>query len=328
MSPKDLAQVLSQLPQPDDPNLLVGPNTADDAAAYKIKDDLAIVQTVDFFTPTVDDPYHFGEIAAANSLSDIYAMGCKPLFALNIVGFPASLPMEILSEILQGGANKAREAGISVIGGHTIDDKEPKYGMVVTAIARPSEIITNASARVGDVLVLTKPLGIGIINTAIKEGIARQETIDNVIKIMTTLNKYAAEAMIEVGINSCTDITGFGLLGHLHEMTEASKVGAEIRMEDIPIIPETMGFIKKGVLPALNKTTLEFLQDKVEWEANISEEEKLILSDPQTSGGLLISVEEVKAERLKTALQAKGVPVISEIGRIIEDKDYKIRVKF
>ncbi len=327
MSPKDLAQVLSQLPQIDDPNLLVGSNTADDAAAYKITDDLAMVQTIDYFTPTVDDPYHFGQIAAANSLSDIYAMGCKPLFALNIVGFPAGLPMEILGEILQGGANKAKEAGIPVIGGHTIDDKEPKYGMVVTAIAKPSEIITNATAKVGDVLILTKPLGIGIINTAIKEQIASKETIDNVVKLMITLNKDAAEAMIEVGINCCTDITGFGLVGHLHEITEASKVGAEIRMEDIPIIPESREFFKKGMLPGTSKPTLEFIQESLEWDTNISEEDKLILADPQTSGGLLITVEESKAERLKTALQEKGVPVISEIGRIVEDKDFMIQVR-
>jgi len=315
------------LPQPDDPNLLVGSNTADDAAAYKINDDLAVVQTIDYFTPTVDDPYHFGEIGAANSLSDIYAMGCKPLFALNVVGFPAGLPMSILTEILQGGANKAKEAGIPVIGGHTIEDKEPKYGMVVTAIAKPSEIITNASARAGDVLILTKPLGIGIITTAIKKEIAGQETIDNVIRLMTTLNKYAAEAMTEVGINCCTDVTGFGLLGHLHEITEASGVGAEIRMNDIPIIPESREFIRKGMIPGTNKTTLEFIQDKLECDANISEEDKLILADPQTSGGLLITVDESKAERLKTALQEKGVPVISEIGRIIEDKNSIIRVR-
>lgn len=256
--------MLSLLPKVDDPNILVGTNTADDAAVYRINDELAIVQTVDYFTPVVDDPFTFGMITAANSLSDIYAMGAKPLFALNIVGFPSKqLPLEVLAEILKGGATKAAEAGISIIGGHTIEDSEPKYGLVVTAVIEPQKVVTNAKAKPGDVLVLTKPLGIGIITTAIKRGVVAKETIDKVVEVMSTLNKAGAEVMVEVGVNACTDITGFGFLGHLHEMATGSGVGAKISLGKVPVLSEAWELVAQGVAPGGTYKNLEYLQNDI-----------------------------------------------------------------
>lgn len=317
------------LPQIDDPNVLVGTSTADDAAVYKVNDSLAIVQTVDYFTPVVDDPYTFGAITAANSLSDIYAMGAQPLFALNVVGFPSKkLPMEVLADILRGGAAKAVEAGINVIGGHTIDDPEPKYGLVVTAVIHPSKVITNAGAKEGDYLVLTKPLGIGIITTAMKKGVAGQRTIDEAIKVMSTLNKNAAAAMIKVGVNACTDITGFGFLGHLHEMVKASGLGAKLAMEAIPIIEETWDLIKNitGVIPGGTRKNLDFLREHLVYNHSISEEELLILADAQTSGGLLISVSEAGLANLINELKAAGVETTAVVGRVITDDLNRIQI--
>ncbi|MBE9509038.1 MAG: selenide, water dikinase SelD, partial [Chloroflexi bacterium] len=227
LRPQVLERVLAKLPLPTDPAVLVGVETSDDAAVYKLTDDLAIVQTVDFFTPIADDPYDFGAISAANSLSDIYAMGARPLFALNIVGFPSSrLPMEVLHRILQGALDKAAEAGVSVIGGHTVDDTEPKYGMAVTGVVHPERVVTNAAARPGDQIVLTKPIGTGIIATAVKRGLADEATARQAIALMAALNRDAAEAMVEVGVSACTDVTGFGLLGHLREMTAGAGLDA------------------------------------------------------------------------------------------------------
>lgn len=322
-----MAQVLHHLPKIDDPNVLVGTNTADDAAVYKISDDLAIVQTVDYFTPVVDDPYTFGQITAANSLSDIYAMGAKPLFALNIVGFPSKqLPLEQLTEILKGGAAKAIEAGINVIGGHTIDDNEPKYGMVVTAVIDPKKVITNSEARPGDVLVLTKPLGIGIITTAIKQRLVSEETLNKVIKVMSTLNKTAAEVMVEVGVNACTDITGFGFLGHLHEMVKSSGVGAKINLNLVPVLSEAWDLINQGVAPGGTHKNLAFLQDALIWEEGISQEARLVLADAQTSGGLLMAVPQDKADKLIKALEEAQVPVAAIVGKIVDDSANRIQV--
>ncbi|MCL5960853.1 MAG: selenide, water dikinase SelD, partial [Chloroflexi bacterium] len=245
ISPQDLAQVLRYVPAPTDPNLLVGMNTLDDAAVYRVSDELAIVQTIDFITPVVDDPYNFGAIVAANALSDIYAMGAKPLFALNIVGFPAkTLPMSILGEILRGSADKAAEAGASIVGGHSIDDNEPKYGLAVTGIVHPDQVVTNAGAKPGDVLVLTKPLGTGIITTGIDRLLVGERTVERVTAVMSELNRRAAEAMVQVAVNGCTDVTGFGLLGHLHEMAKARGVAAEVTLETIPVLPETWELLK------------------------------------------------------------------------------------
>jgi len=324
-----LAQVLRQLPQVNDPNILVGTNTADDAAVYKVNDSLAIVQSVDYFTPVVDDPYTFGLITAANSLSDLYAMGAQPLFALNIVGFPSKkLSMNVLAEILKGGAAKAAEAGISVIGGHTIDDPEPKYGMVVTAVINPAQVVTNAGAKAGDRLVLTKPLGLGIITTAMKKGLVSPEVIAEAIEVMSTLNKAAAEAMVKVGVNACTDITGFGFLGHLHEMAKASHLGAKISLADVPVIPETWNLMnnKQGVVPGGSQRNLEFLREDLIINPGITEVDLTVLSDAQTSGGLLISVTEEKLPNLLQELKEAGVQTIALVGTMVEDDLFKLEI--
>jgi len=324
-----LAQVLRQLPQVNDPNILVGTNTADDAAVYKVNDSLAIVQSVDYFTPVVDDPYTFGLITAANSLSDLYAMGAQPLFALNIVGFPSKkLSMDVLAEILKGGAAKAAEAGISVIGGHTIDDPEPKYGMVVTAVINPAQVVTNAGAKAGDRLVLTKPLGLGIITTAMKKGLVSPEVIAEAIEVMSTLNKAAAEAMVKVGVNACTDITGFGFLGHLHEMAKASHLGAKISLADVPVIPETWNLMnnKQGVVPGGSQRNLEFLREDLIINPGITEVDLTVLSDAQTSGGLLISVTEEKLPNLLQELKEAGVQTIALVGTMVEDDLFKLEI--
>ena len=287
------------------------------------------MQTVDYFTPVVDDPYTFGVITAANSLSDIYAMGAQPLFALNIVGFPSKkLSMDVLAEILKGGAAKAVEAGINVIGGHTIDDPEPKYGMVVTAVLHPSQVVTNAGAKEGDILVLTKPLGLGIITTAMKKGLVSQEVIDEAVQIMSTLNKYAAEVMVKVGVNACTDITGFGFLGHLHEMAKASGLGAKIVLSDVPVIPEAWNLIKDktGVVPGGTMRNLEFLKEDLTTSPDISEAELLVLADAQTSGGLLISVNEEKLPKLLQGLKEAGVQTTAIVGKMVQDDLFKLEI--
>jgi selenide,water dikinase len=319
-------QVLHQIPKLYDSNVIVGYDESDDAAVYKISDDLAMVQTVDYFTPIVDDPYTFGAIAAANALSDIYAMGAKPVMGLNIVGFPAEkLPLDVLVQILNGGSDKAKEAGITISGGHTIDDNEPKYGMVITGFVHPDKIITNSGAKPGDVLVLTKPIGTGIITTAMKEDIASPKTADNAIKIMSTLNKLAAECMIQIGVNACTDVTGFGLMGHLHEMVSASSVGAEINFQNVPIIPGTWELADDLIIPAGTMRNHEFFSDHLIWD-NISYEYQMILCDAQTSGGLLISVPKEKSDDLVKKLKASETLAYAVIGRIIKDEYHKIRV--
>jgi selenide,water dikinase len=319
-------QVLHQIPKLYDSNVIVGYDESDDAAVYKISDDLAMVQTVDYFTPIVDDPYEFGSIASANAISDIYAMGAKPIMGLNIVGFPVDkLPMDVLVQILRGGSDKAKEAGITIAGGHTIDDNEPKYGMVITGLVHPDKIIRNSGAKPGDVLVLTKPIGTGIITTAMKEDIASQETAEYAIKVMSTLNKSAAECMIQIGVNACTDITGFGLLGHLHEIVSASFVGSEISLKEVPIINGTYELADDLIIPAGTMRNHEYLSDYVIWD-DISYEYQMILCDSQTSGGLLISVSEEKSNDLVKALQSSGTLASATIGRIIQDDQHKIRV--
>jgi len=312
--------VLSQLPTFSDPRLLVGPETCDDAAVYQLTEDLAVVQSVDFITPVVDDPYTCGAVAAANSLSDIYAMGARPIFALNLVGFPtAKLPLRVLSLILQGGADKVREAGASIVGGHSIDDPEPKYGLVVTGLVHPQKVVTNARAQVGDDLVLTKPLGLGIITTGIKHERVSAEAVDRAVRVMTTLNKSAAEAMVEVGAHACTDVTGFGLLGHLHEMTSGSGVAARISLQAVPVLPEAWALVKEGICPGGTKRNRQALEGKVTWAPGITEEAQLVLCDAQTSGGLLIAVPKAKSPTLIAALQAAQTLAAARIGEIIAD---------
>ena len=306
------------MPTFNDPRILVGPETADDAAVYQLTDDLAVVQSVDYITPVVDDPYACGAVAAANSLSDIYAMGAQPIFALNLVGFPSGkLSLTILSAILQGGADKVKEAGASIIGGHSIDDPEPKYGLVVTGLVHPHKVLTNAGARVGDDLILTKPLGLGIITTGIKQDRVSEDTAAEALRVMTTLNKDAAEVMVAVGVDACTDITGFGLLGHLHEMAAGSRVGTRISLKAIPVLPEAWKLVQDGICPGGTKRNREALQEQVTWAREITKEEQLILCDAQTSGGLLIAVPKERSAQLVERLQAAKTLAAARIGEIV-----------
>ena len=278
---------------------------------------MAVVSTVDFFPPIVDDPFKFGEIAATNALSDVYAMGGKPIIALNIVGFPVDLPHHILGEILSGGASKAQEAGVLIVGGHTVDDAEPKYGMSVTGVVHPGEQVTNAGAQPGDVLVLTKPIGTGIITTAGKQERVGAETLDRAVKIMSELNRKASEAMMHVGVNACVDITGFGLLGHLRLITAGSCVSAQVKATDVPIIEGVQELLNMGIAPGGTHRNLESLEGVVDWHSDISAETQILLADAQTSGGLLMSVPPDKLDDLLAALGHAGVKTRAVIGAIV-----------
>jgi selenide,water dikinase len=300
--------VLRQLPAPADPNLLVGTTTADDAGVYRIAEDLALVQTVDFFTPVVDDPYWFGAIAAANALSDVYAMGGRPLTALNIAAFPVdALPLDVLAEILRGGAEKAREAGVTLVGGHTIDDPEPKYGLAVTGLIDPKRVVTNAGARAGDRLVLTKSLGSGIATTAIKRELASASLQEQVIALMATLNRAASEAMLEAGAHAATDVTGFGLLGHLGEMTAGSGLAATVSAGAVPLLPDVRDLAAAGVVPGGTHRNLASLEGRLTWDRAIDEALRLVLGDAQTSGGLLIAVDPDDEAALLAALARRSI---------------------
>ncbi len=280
-----------------DDRVVVGFNGKDDAAVIRLEGDKYLVQTVDFFTPVVDDPIMFGRIAAANSLSDIYAMGATPLFALNIVGFPIqTLPRHVMTDILQGGADKAAEAGITIVGGHSVDDREPKYGLVVTGEVEKKKLVRNDTAKPGDVLILTKPIGTGMIATAIKNDKADTSTIDAATESMEYLNKTASEIMQSITVNAATDITGFGLLGHLLEMCQASGVSSELMFGDIPLLPSVMDLAHAGVVPGGTKRNLSFVSNHVEFSPTVNEPEKLICADAQTSGGLLVSIPEDRAQ--------------------------------
>ena len=259
------------------PDLLVGNDTGDDAAVYRLDNNTAIIVTVDFFTPITDDPYEFGSVAAANSLSDVYAMGGKPLVALNVVGFPSELAVDMLGDVLKGGYDKATEAGCLIVGGHTVDDAEPKYGLSVVGLVEPGKEVSNANAQPGDVLVLTKPIGTGIITTGCKQGIAPDAILKNAVDVMATLNKGAAEAMMRVGINSCTDITGFGLLGHLRGMTRGSNVGAVITASAVPVLPGVWELLEKNVVPGGTFRNMNGVDDSVDWDDEITDQQRLLL---------------------------------------------------
>lgn len=317
-----MAQVLRHLPKFHDENLIVGFNRSDDAAVYKINDDTAVILTMDFFTPVVDDPYQYGQVAAANSLSDVYAMGGKPVTAMNIVCFPSCLSVDILGQILKGGADKILEAGAVVAGGHSVQDNEPKYGLSVMGVVHPDKVITNSAAKPGDVLILTKPLGLGILNTAIKADLVNEKVINEAVEIMAYLNKDACEAMQTVGVNSCTDITGFGLLGHALEMAEGSDVTIEIWSDYIPIIKESIELARMGIIPGGAYRNQEYVGDKVIFINEIRQEIKDILFDPQTSGGLLISVAEDKSDKLLSLLRQSNKTSFSIIGKV-KEKDKK-----
>ncbi len=296
----------------------MGFNTNDDAAVYRVAPGMALVSTVDFFPPVVDDPFQFGAIAAANALSDVYAMGARPLFALNLVGFPKDQPLEVLSRILAGGQSKADEAGIPILGGHSVQDPEPKYGLAVTGQVHPKKVLTNAGAKPGDVLMLTKPLGSGIATTAIKRGLASPELTERVVELMSALNKRAGEVFAsgKFKVNALTDVTGYGLLGHLLEMMTGAKAKAFLDLERIPIIAEVPALASQGVVPGGTKSNLAHVGKKVRFPKGLPEDIQWVLADAQTNGGLLASVPARDAAKAYRALERAGVDValIGEVG--------------
>ncbi len=301
-----------------DPNVLVGLSNADDAGVYRMSGEIAMVLTADFFTPIVDDPYWFGAIAAANSLSDVYAMGGRPLVALNIAALPAGPEFyEINKKIMQGGIDKMTEAGVFIIGGHTIKDKEPKFGYAIMGNIHPDKILDNAKAQPGDALVLTKPLGTGVISTGIKAGKCSAATAEAFTKSMATLNKRAAELMIEVGVSTATDITGFGLIGHLNEVLTASKRAARLHARQVPVFEEAGTIAEMGMVPGGTRANQKSYDPFVEWSADVSATDRIMMNDAQTSGGLLIFVPRDKKEKLLAALQKENVPA-AHIGDVLD----------
>lgn len=327
IEPSVLEAVVKQIPVLADDKVLVGAETSDDAAVYKISDDKAVVLTLDFFNPIVDDPYHFGSIAAANSLSDIYAMGAVPLFALNIVGFPLDkLPAEVLTKILIGAADKAQEANIPILGGHSIKDVEPKYGLAVAGIIHPDKLLTNNKARPQDSLVLTKPLGIGILTSALKKGLATEKEKQSAIETMAQLNKPYAENLAGLEVHACTDITGFGLLGHLSELLSGSSVDATINFRDIPQLEGLYRLIDLEVTPGGIFSNMDFYGKKITWNDNIKDADKYILFDAQTSGGLLISMPAAAAEKYVTACRKQGLKYAGIIGQVTTAGNGRIQV--
>ena len=328
LRPQELEKILKDMPAGIDPNILIDTRNSDDAAVYRINDTTAIVQTVDFFTPVVDEPYEFGAIAAANALSDIYAMGAKPLFALNIVGFPSNrLPIEVLREILKGAADKAYEAGISILGGHTIDDPEPKYGMVVTGTVHPDKIWSNSGAKEKDAIILTKPVGTGILTTALKRGLLDNKTKTEVISVMAELNKKAADIIGKYTVHACTDITGFGLIGHLSEVTVASMVNVELFAERVPFFREVENLAAANIIPGGSANNLNHFSRHVIWGNDISSITRIILCDAQTSGGLLVTVPQSEKEEIVSELKKAGISHASHIGNCLEKGEGTIFVK-
>lgn len=317
IGPAELENVLHSLPQSvTNPNLLVGLDTSDDAGVYKLTDDLAVVQTVDFFTPIVDDPYDFGQVAAANAISDVYAMGGTPITALNIVAFPiTTLDESILAEILRGAGDKLKEAGVSLVGGHSIDDQEPKFGLAVTGTVHPDEIKANTGAKPGDKLILTKPIGVGIMSSSLKRDLLNQDEIDRVTRVMTTLNKTASETMNDFTVNASTDVTGFGLLGHASEIAAGSNVEVQIDSKSVPVLPRVKELAEGGVIPGGTKSNFNHIKDIVSFSEELDQLDQYILCDAITSGGLLISADSSDAESLLAELQRKGVEaeIIGEI---------------
>jgi selenide,water dikinase len=300
---------------------------ADDAAVYKISEDLAIIQTVDFFTPIVDDPYWFGQIAAANALSDIYAMGGVPKTAMNLVGFPLKqMDISILRRVIQGGLDKLKEADVVLVGGHSVEDSEMKYGLSVTGFIHPEKVLTKRNIKSGDRLVLTKPLGTGVINTAIKGGMASETIIKNITRMMAALNRAAAEVMKQFCVHACTDITGFGLLGHLAEMVEDSGMALQLESRQIPILPEAMDYAAKGMMPGGTFKNKEFRLHMVEFSSEVDPLTQDTLFDPQTSGGLLMCVQREQADDLVNKLIEEGMLDSKIIGEVISEPVEKIFV--
>jgi selenide,water dikinase len=322
LAPRDLAQVLGTLPaQPHNDNVLVGYDMADDAGVFRLRDEIALVQTVDFFTPIADDPEIYGRVAAINALNDVYAMGGKPLTALAIVCYPQKEDLNVLGQILRGGQLAMNEAGVIVLGGHSIDDAEIKFGYAVTGLIHPQKVITNAGAKAGDTLVLTKPIGTGAISTGIKRGAASESTIQAAMKTMTTSAAAASESMQRAGAHACTDVTGFGLLGHAYEMARASGVTLIIEAAQVPLLPDVLDLISQGMLTRGDKNNRAYVGDTLEIENHISGEMQSALFDPQTAGGLLISIERSGAEELVKELEEAVI-----IGEVHHSSDKLIRV--
>jgi selenide, water dikinase len=325
MAPGDLDRALCGLDFPTDENVIVGLKSADDAGVYRVSDELALIQTVDFFTPIVDDPYMFGQIAAANALSDVYAMGGIPKTAMNLVAFPAKdMDLSVLREIIQGGIDKLREAGVVLLGGHSIEDKELKYGFSVTGFIHPDKILTKKNLHWGDRLVLTKPLGTGIINTAIKAGLASAAVAERVARQMAALNRDAARVMNDFPVHACTDVTGFGLIGHLAEMVEKSKLSVRIETSRVPLISDALEFAAMGLIPAGAYKNREFREKMVRHGSKVQQVIEDLLYDPQTSGGLLICVDQSHADRLVDALKTAGIDAATAIAEVVEGPEEKI----
>jgi selenide,water dikinase len=325
--PGYLLPLLGKLPPITEPNVLVGSSTADDAAVYKLSADTALVLTTDFFTPIVDGPYDFGAVAAANALSDVYAMGGKPLTAMNLVGFPDDkLSVDVLADILRGAADIAAEAGIPIVGGHTIKSEEPIFGLAVVGTIHPDKVLSNAGAKAGDVLILTKPIGLGVISTAAKNNEDKLGAIADAITVMKTLNRKACEVLVKHEVHALTDVTGFGLLGHLRNMTSASGVTAEVSFEGVPVIPAAREYVKAGIAPGGTHANWRFLNDWVTYAPDVAKEEQLLLCDAQTSGGLLAAVPAGIAGEVVAALSAAGTLASAVVGRIDGAGDGKIRV--
>lgn len=325
--PQILEKVLKQVPVFHNENILVDLQTNDDAAVYQLDDDHALIETVDFFTPVVDDPYSFGSIAASNSLSDIYAMGGKPLFALNIAGFPTNrLPMEVLESILKGASDKAREAGIGILGGHTIDDTEPKFGLVVSGMVHPGKIWRNSGALPGDTLILTKPIGTGILSTALKKGLLQEKTNEQLVFTMAALNKVAAEVASGFPVHACTDVTGFGLLGHLLEILKNSRVSARVIYHDVPVLPQVRELASSGILPGGTENNMDYVLPDITFDRRISRTDLAVLADAQTSGGLLFSLPESYANRLLESLSVNKVKA-AIIGTIEKEQPRSINIE-
>ena len=319
ISPKQLEEILKYLPLPSDPNILVDIDTHDDAGVYRVNDELALVLTTDFFPPVCSDPYEFGQIAAANSISDVYAMGGDPVLALNIMMFPAEkLPMEAYADILKGGFDKATEAGVRIIGGHTIDDFPPKYGLAVVGYIHPEKIITNAGAKPGDYLILTKPIGTGIIMAGQRLGMANNADIAEAIRLMELLNKTGAEVMKKHAVKCATDVTGFGLAGHALKMAIASKVAIKINMKNVPLIGNVYNLIDEGCIPGASFRNLDFVDEHLLPAPGLDYNHKMIAFDAQTSGGLLMSVSPLIVEAVLTDLHAAGLTSAALIGEVIE----------
>jgi selenide,water dikinase len=315
------------LPIPKNPKVLVGLDTSDDAGVYQLNDEIALVQTVDFFTPIVDDPFTFGQIAVVNALSDVYAMGGTPLTGMNLVAFPIkTLSPSILKEILLGGLSKMKEAGVALVGGHSIEDPEIKYGLAVTGVVHPKKILTNAKAKVGDKLVLTKPLGTGIIATALKGEMASEEAVGKIVESMVTLNQTASEGMKRFGAHACTDVTGFGFIGHALEIAIASQVGMVIQSEAVPIFPEAMEYAKLGLIPGGSSSNRDFFSCRVEAQPDVPDLLVDIFYDAQTSGGLLISLPSSEAEKLVTALEKEEHLHSCIVGEVVKEPSGKIQL--